>query len=68
MINCPPNTVSFEWESELFGMLGHSNETTGFMGSLGASVPFIAPGSATAQGVEEVGKWDFRGGRGAETA
>jgi gamma-glutamyltranspeptidase/glutathione hydrolase len=50
-----PNTVSFEWGSELFGIQGYSNETTAFMRSVvGASVSFIAPGSTTAQGVRRL--------------
>jgi gamma-glutamyltranspeptidase/glutathione hydrolase len=49
-----PNTVSFEWRSELFGIQGYSNETTAFMTSVGAGVSFIAPGSTTAQGVRRL--------------
>jgi gamma-glutamyltranspeptidase/glutathione hydrolase len=49
-----PNTVSFEWGSELFGIQGYSNETTVFMRSVGANVAFIAPGSTTAQGVRRL--------------
>jgi gamma-glutamyltranspeptidase / glutathione hydrolase len=49
-----PNTVSFEWRSELFGIQGYSNETTAFMRSVGANVAFIAPGSTTALGVRRL--------------
>ncbi|PVH81563.1 gamma-glutamyltranspeptidase [Cadophora sp. DSE1049] len=46
-----PNTVSFEYASEFQGIKGYNNQTTAFLASLGASVSFIAPGSATAQGL-----------------
>ncbi len=54
-----PNTVSFEWGSELFGIQGYSNETTAFMASIGASISFIAPGSTTAQGLRRLGNGTF---------
>ncbi|KAH7391200.1 putative gamma-glutamyltranspeptidase 1 [Cadophora sp. MPI-SDFR-AT-0126] len=44
-----PNTVSFEYASELKGIKGYNNQTTAFVASLGSSISFIAPGSTTAQ-------------------
>ncbi|RDL42431.1 Uncharacterized protein BP5553_02410 [Venustampulla echinocandica] len=54
-----PNTVSFEWESELFGVKGYSNETTAFFKSIGANVAFIAPGSTTAQALRRLPNGTF---------
>ena len=54
-----PNTVSFEWGSELFGIKEYNNETTAFMKSIGANVAFIAPGSATAQALRRFGSGTF---------
>ena len=54
-----PNTVSFEWGSELFGIKGYSNATTAFMKSIGAAVSFIAPGSTTAQALRRLPNGTF---------
>ncbi|KAH6669494.1 gamma-glutamyltranspeptidase [Halenospora varia] len=54
-----PNTVSFEWGSELFGVKGYSNETTAFFKEIGANVAFIAPGSTTAQALRRLPNGTF---------
>jgi len=54
-----PNTVSFEWGSELFGIKGYNNQTTAFMESIGANVGFIAPGSTTAQALRRFSNGTF---------
>jgi gamma-glutamyltranspeptidase/glutathione hydrolase len=55
-----PNTVSFEWGSELMGVKGYSNVTTAFMSDvIGASVSWIAPGSTTAQALRRLGNGTF---------
>ncbi|KAF4624466.1 hypothetical protein G7Y89_g13705 [Cudoniella acicularis] len=56
-----PNTVSFEWGSELFGIQGYSNETTAFFREIGANVAFIAPGSTTAQALRRLPNGTFEG-------
>lgn len=54
-----PNTVSFEWGSELLGIEGYSNKTTAFFREIGAAVSFIAPGSTTAQALRRFGNGTF---------
>lgn len=54
-----PNTVTFEWGSELFGVKGYSNETTSFFKEIGANVAFIAPGSTTAQALRRLPNGTF---------
>jgi len=54
-----PNTVSFEWGSDLFGIQGYSNATTAFFKEIGANVAFIAPESTTAQALRMLGNGTF---------
>lgn len=54
-----PNTVSFEWGSEIDGVQGYNNETTAFMQSIGAQISFIAPGSTTAQALRRLSNGTF---------
>lgn len=54
-----PNTVSFEYGSELFGVKGYSNETTAFFKEIGANVAFVAVGSTTAQALRRLGNGTF---------
>lgn len=45
-----PNLVSFEYGSEIFGIKGYSNETTGYLKDVdGAMIGFVPVGSTTAQ-------------------
>ncbi|KAL3426640.1 gamma-glutamyltranspeptidase [Phlyctema vagabunda] len=46
-----PDTVSFEYASETYGIKGYDNGTTSYLKSLGANVAFVAVGSTTAQGL-----------------
>lgn len=54
-----PNTVSFEYGSDTFGVKGYNNETTAFMSSIGANVAFVAVGSTTAQGLRKLKNGTF---------
>lgn len=54
-----PNTVSFEWGSELNGIKGYSNETVAYLKGNGASVSWIAPGSTTAQALRRMPNGTF---------
>jgi len=57
-----PNTVSFEYASELYGIKGYSNETTAFFKKIGANVAFVPVGSTTAQALRVVnGKFEAAG-------
>ncbi|EHK96290.1 putative Gamma-glutamyltranspeptidase 1 [Glarea lozoyensis 74030] len=46
-----PNTVSFEYAGDAFGVPGYSNETTAYFKEIGANVAFVAVGSTTAQAI-----------------
>jgi gamma-glutamyltranspeptidase/glutathione hydrolase len=54
-----PNTVSFEYGSELFGVQGYSNATTAFFAEIGAKVSFVPVGSTTAQALRRFGNGTF---------
>ena len=54
-----PNTVTFEYASELFGIAGYSNETTAYFKGLGANIAFTAVGGSTAQAIRVTGNGTF---------
>lgn len=54
-----PNTVSFEWGSEIMKVKGYNNQTTAFMKSIGANISFVAPGLTTAHALRRLGNGTF---------
>ncbi|KAI9644411.1 hypothetical protein NHQ30_007768 [Ciborinia camelliae] len=58
-----PNTVYFEYGSDVFGVEGYNNETVAFMQGLGANVAWGPVGSTTAQALRRLsgGVWEAAG-------
>jgi gamma-glutamyltranspeptidase/glutathione hydrolase len=54
-----PNTVSFEYAGDAYGVAGYSNETTAYFKEIGANVAFVAVGSTTAQAIRVLGNGTF---------
>ncbi|KAL2063240.1 hypothetical protein VTL71DRAFT_5045 [Oculimacula yallundae] len=54
-----PNTVSFEYGSDVQGIVGYYNQTTAYIASLGSSISFIATGSTTAQALRILSNGTF---------
>jgi gamma-glutamyltranspeptidase/glutathione hydrolase len=46
-----PNSVSFEYAGDVFGVPGYSNQTTAYFKEIGANVAFTAVGGSTAQAI-----------------
>ncbi|KAH8597379.1 gamma-glutamyltranspeptidase [Bisporella sp. PMI_857] len=54
-----PNTVSFEYGSDTYGIKGYSNQTTAFFKEIGANVAFVAVGGSTAQALRRLSNGTF---------